>query len=171
MKIILIANALTLVGSVILTLSGLIKNKKKFLVVQCVMTCAFAAGNLLLGGYSGTIVNGMNLFRNLINVNGRFTRPQKIIFIAIQTGMTLLIGTDSLIMWLPVIANAVFTWFMDTEDMVRLKLIFGSCQLMWAVYDFSIKNYAGVPFDIAAIVTSSIAIATTLSERKKAGKE
>ena len=163
---VLIANILTLVGSVILTLSGLTKKKRGFLLSQCGMNVLFITSNVLLGGYSGAVVNGVNLCRNLTTCKGRLTKPVKVVIILIQIGLTAMFGTGSVIMWLPVIGNSVFTWIMDTEDMVFLKSVFASTQIIWALYDFHIKNYAGVPFDIAAALTSLIAIARELKARK-----
>ena len=157
-RTVIIANVLTLCGSTILTLSGLIKNKKRFLLAQCVMTGLFTLSNLLLGGYSGAIVNAVNLCRNLLGTKNKLTKPIRGAIIVLQIALTAIIGTDSIIMWLPVIGNVIFTWIMDTDNMVRLKAVFGTTQLLWAAYDFSIKNYAGVPFDIAAVVTSAVSI-------------
>ena len=165
--IVLIANALTLCGSIILTLSGLIKNKKRFLLVQCIMCGLFTAGNLLLGGWTGAIVNTVNMARNLLGAKGKYTKPVKIAFVILQIGLTVVIGTGSIIMWLPVIGNVIFTWIMDTENMVLLKSVSGGAQLLWAIYDFTIRNYSGVPFDLAAAVTSAIAVLQLLKDHKK----
>lgn len=169
--IVLIANALTLIGSLLLTVSGLIKSKKSFLVAQCGMNLLFVTSNVLLGGYSGAIVNGVNFMRNLVTVKGKLTKPLKLVIIVIQVSLTAILGVSSAIMWLPVIGNSVFTWVMDTEDMVLLKSVFGVTQIIWAIYDLTIMNYAGVPFDVAALITASIAIAALLKERKAVQKQ
>ncbi len=163
---VIIANILTLCGSLILTASGLIKNKKRFLTVQCLMCGLFTAGNLLLGGYTGAIVNTVNMARNLLGAKNKYTKSVKTGFVILQIALTVIIGTDSLIMWLPVIGNVIFTWIMDTENMVLLKSVSGGAQLLWAIYDFTIRNYSGVPFDLAAAVTSAIAVIQLCRENK-----
>ena len=165
--IVIIANILTFCGSILLTLSGLIKDKKRFLMVQCVMCALFTTGNLLLGGYTGALVNTVNMARNLLGAKNKYTKPVKTGFVVLQIVLTVIIGTDSLIMWLPVIGNVIFTWIMDTENMVLLKSVSGGAQLLWAVYDFSIMNYSGFPFDLAAAVTCAIAVFRILNEKKK----
>lgn len=167
MSTIIIANILTLCGSGLLTLSGIIKDKKRFLLAQSGMCVLFTAGNILLKGYTGAMVNVLNMVRNILGAENKFNKPAKILFIALQIGLTLFIGTDSLIMWLPVIGNALFTWVMDSDDMKLLKSVFSGTQLMWGVYDFTIKNYAAVPFDIAATVTAAIAVKKLIKEQEK----
>lgn len=127
----------------------------------------FTAGNLFLGGYTGAIVNTVNMARNLLGAKDKYTKPVKIAFVILQIGLTVVIGTDSIIMWLPVIGNVIFTWIMDTENMVLLKSVSGGAQLLWAIYDFTILNYSGVPFDIAAAATSAIAVFQILQSNKK----
>lgn len=61
-------------------------------------------------------------------------------------------------MWLPVIGVCIFTWFMDSENMALLKVIVIASQLMWAVFDYSISNFATVPFDLASVVTNFVSL-------------
>lgn len=166
MNTLLTGNALCFIASIIMTLMGLIKKKRRFLIAQSGMNAVFIAGNLTLGGISGAIVNLVTMIRNIVCLKFNLTKPLKLLFIAVQIGLTVYFGCDSLIMWLPVIGACLFTWFMDTEDMILLKIIVIVSQLMWAVYDFSIQNYATVPFDIAATVTNAVSVFVILKDRK-----
>ena len=166
MNTLLIGNALCFIASIIMTLMGFIKNKRRFLITQSGMNAVFIAGNLTLGGISGAIVNLVTLIRNFVCLKFDLTKPLKLLFIALQIGLTVYFGCDSIIMWLPVIGACLFTWFMDTENMVLLKVIVIASQLMWAVYDFSIVNYATVPFDLAAAVTNTVSVFAILRDKK-----
>ena len=166
MKTLLIGNALCFAGSTIMTLIGFIKDRKRFLAAQCGMNSIFIAGNLFLGGISGAVSNFVTMLRNIICLRYEITVPLKILFSALFIGLTAAFGCNSIIMWLPVIGNCVFTWYMDTENMVLLKLIVIGSQIMWGIYDLSIYNYATVPFDIAAVITNAAAIAAIFKERK-----
>ena len=166
MNLLLIGNALCLIGSVIMTLMGFIKKKNRFLLAQSGMNVFFITGNLCLGGISGAVANTVTLVRNLVCLRRPMTTGLKLLFIGLQIALTAAFGSTGFIPWLPVLANCLFTWFMDSEDMVLLKIIVILTQLMWAVYDFSIANYATLPFDVATAVTNIAGILAILKERR-----
>lgn len=167
MNIILLGNALSFIASVIMILMGFIKKRDRFLIAQCGMNAFFIAGNLCLGGISGAIANAVTMTRNIVCLKWNLSRALKLFFIALQIGLVLLTGTDSLIMWLPIIGNCVFTWYMDTEDMALLKGIVIGSQFLWGIYDFYIMNYATVPFDAGSCITNAVAMAAILRSRKR----
>lgn len=149
-----------------MVLIGLIKEKKRFLEVQGLMNIFFIVGNLFLGGISGAIANFTTLVRNVVCIKRNLNRPLKILFITIQVALTLYFDRGGIIIWLPILGACLFTWFMDTENMLLLKIVATVGQTCWGIYDFFIINYATVPFDIAAIVTNIIAIAALVRLRK-----
>ena len=167
MNIILLGNALSFIASVIMILMGFIKKRDRFLLAQCGMNAFFIAGNLCLGGISGAIANAVTMTRNIVCLKWKLNRGLKLFFIALQIGLVLLSGTDSLIMWLPILGNCVFTWYMDTEDMALLKGIVIGSQFLWGIYDFYIMNYATVPFDAGSCITNAVAMAAILKSRKQ----
>ena len=59
---------------------------------------------------------------------------------------------------LPLTAACLFTVFLDTKNDVLLKAVLTVAQVMWAVYDFSIRNYAFFVFDILTILSNLIGI-------------
>ena len=171
MNYLILGNALCFVSSIIMLLMGFIKRKRRFLLAQSGMNAIFIAGNLCLGGISGAITNAVTMLRNFYSLRWELGRWAKLVFIAIQLGLAAFFGCDTLIQWLPIVGACVFTWFMDTEDMVLLKAIVIGTQILWAIYDFSIRNYATVPFDIGAAVTNAIGIVEILRARTKTKKE
>ena len=170
MNTVLVGNIICFAASIIMTLMGLIKDKKRFLAAQCGMNGLFAVGNYVLGGISGSIVNLVTMIRNIYCLKRKMGPWSRILFIAAQIGLTAAAGCKDVIMWLPVIANCVFTWFMFSEDMVLLKAIVVASQFLWAIFDYSISNFASVPFDIAAAVTNTISLIALLKDRS-AGKQ
>ncbi len=171
MNTVLIGNIICFSASIIMTLMGLLKDKKKFLTAQCGMNALFAVGNYVLGGISGSIVNIVTMIRNIFCLNRKMGIWSRMFFIAAQIGLTVAAGCEDIIMWLPVIANCVFTWYMFSENMVLLKAIVIISQLLWAVFDFSISNYATVPFDLASAVTNIISLISLLKDRSAANEE
>lgn len=170
MNLLLIGNALSFAAAVIMTLMGFIKIKRRFLIAQCGMNALFIAGNLCLGGITGAIANAVTLIRNLFCLRKDLSKAAKAVFILLQIALAFIACSRSLIAWLPIIGNCVFTWYIDTKNMVLFKLIVIACQLMWAVYDFSIQNYATVPFDIATAITNTISIISIIRDSKNTGR-
>ena len=170
MNRLLLGNALCFCASIVMTFIGFIKNKRRFLLAQSGMNALFIAGNLSLGGIAGAITNAVTLLRNLSGMRWKLNRTLKLVFIALQVALALVFRVSGFVAWLPIIGACLFTWFIDSEDMVLLKSIIVVTQLMWAVYDYSILNYATVPFDLAAAVTNSVSVVSILRERKNAAE-
>lgn len=171
MNTVLTGNIICFAASVIMTLMGLIKDKKKFLTAQCGMNGLFAVGNYILGGVSGAIVNVVSMIRNILCLKRKMGIGSRLVFIAVQIGLTVAAGCKDVIMWLPVIANCAFTWYMFSENMVLLKTIVIISQLLWTVFDFSISNFATVPFDIASVVTNTVSLISLLKDRSEKKKD
>ena len=171
MNLLIIGNAICFAGSVIMTLMGLIKNRRRFLAAQSCMNVFFIAGNLCLGGISGAIANAVTMTRNLVCLKWNLNKVLKIFFITVQILLSICFGQTGIIALFPIIGACVFTWFMDTDNMVLLKAIIIGSQLLWLVYDISIRNYATVPFDIATCITNAVALSILIKEANKTSEE
>jgi len=158
MSIIVIGNAISLVGAGIMTLIGFIKNKNKILAAQCVQFVVFASANFLLGGITGVISNGVSLVRNIFCFKKWMNTPIKLGFIAIQIVLSVFANKLGFIGWLPIIAGCVFTWFIDLENDVLFKIFIIAGQIMWAIYDFYLKNFTACFFDVLCVFTNIIGI-------------
>ena len=158
MDIVLIANIISFVGAVIMVISGLLKTKRTILIAQNVQFSIQAVGNIMLGGYSGAAINLISIVRNVFCVFVPFTWLWKIVFIALQVGLTIWVNGLALIGLLPLAAACLFTVFLDTKNDVLLKAVLTVAQVMWAVYDLSIRNYAFFVFDILTILSNLIGI-------------
>ncbi len=150
----LIGNALAFLGCILMVLTGVIKKKENVLYVQCVQFSLMGGGNFVLGAYSGVVANVLSIVRNLIFAKTGGTTWLKIVFIVIQVALTLITGDGSWLVWLPVIATVIFTWALDTKNIVIFKLANAIGQVMWMIYDLNYQNYAGFAFDIMAILST-----------------
>lgn len=164
MDTLVLGNIVALAGSVIMVLTGLIKGKRGILAAQCVMFVLLAAANLILGGVSGAVVDGISIIRNVLCFLVPFTALWKVGFIAIFFGMALIspvLGlTERLTLpdLLPAIGSSVFTWCMGSDDGVRLKCAIIVGQAMWSCYDLTIRNYTALAFDVMTIISNIIGI-------------
>ena len=158
MNPLIIGNAISMIGCLIMVLIGFLKKKNHILIAQCVQCLFMGVGNLVLGGVSGFICNIVTIIRNLVFVKFRNTTFLKIFFIVLQ--LVLSIGTLSagFISWLPLMAAALFTWCMDTKSPAKLKICILCTQVLWLIYDLYYRNYVASAFDVMTMVSNFIGL-------------
>lgn len=154
----LIGNALSLLGSVMMVSIGLIKDKKRILLMQCVQFFPLAMGNLVLGAYTGIISGVSSLLRNLVCFFFPYTLPIKIGFLALQIIPAIFANQVGWIGWLPIASTCLFTWFLGLKDERHFKLLLLVTQLFWCVYDLWFLNYASFVFDILTVLTCTLSL-------------
>lgn len=167
----ILGNAFALAGCLVMVAIGLVREKKKILLAQSAQFALMAVGNMLLGGLTGFIANLVSIVRNLLFAQKRGDmRFWKIGFILLQLALSLRVMGESWrewVSWLPVVAAAVFTWFLDTKSEVCLKIVILVTQLMWLVYDIHIQNYVTVAFDIFTFISTSVGLGMILKLRRE----
>ena len=164
MNLVIIGNLISLVGCLLMVAIGFIRKKEHILAVQCLQFGIMGVGNLVLGAVSGTISNAVSIVRNLVFARWSSSLPLKVIFIILQVLLSLSALQSSPLEWLPLLAAAIFTWFLDTKSEVILKSVIIGTLLLWLVYDFCHLNYVAMTFDALSIVSNFIGI---LMLRKK----
>ncbi len=155
---ILLGNVISLVGCVLMVSVGFIRKKEHMLITQCAQFAFMGVGHLLLGAVSGMLSCVVSIIRNVVFAKREGTVLLKLLFIAVQVAMTLCFGADSWIHWLPVIACAIFVWFLDVKDAALFKVVIIVTQIFWCIYDFSYQNYVAFTFDVLTIVSNIIGI-------------
>lgn len=158
----ILGNALSLIGCAIMVAIGFVKKKEKILHYQCVQFGFMAAGNLVLGGMSGTIANVVGIFRNLAFAKSKGGWGLKARFILIQLVMSFICWIPDAFELLPIVATVIFVLFLDTKSDVLFKAINIVTMVMWVVYDFYNCNYVAFTFDILTIISSALAMASLL---------
>ena len=155
---IVIGNIFAFVGAVVMVSIGLIKTKKNILLAQCVQCLIMGIGNLILGGVTGFLSNMVSIVRNLLSIRTKMTVPLKLLFIAIQLAMAGFFNNLGIIGWLPVVAACLFTWYLDSDSEILLKVIIILSEIMWSIFDFTIHNYVALVMDLLTVVTNTIGI-------------
>ena len=165
---ILLGNIVSLVGCSVMVLIGFIKNKERYLVVQNLQFGLNALSNFLLGGYGGTVSSFVSIVRNLIISKWKCTTGIKLAIIALQVILSVSTITANPITWLPTISTVMFTWYIDTKDVIWFKWVIIITLVMWMVYDLYHHNYVSIWFSIFTIVTNGISMVKIHKERKNA---
>lgn len=167
---VLAANIIELLGSLLQVFSGSIKQKAKILLVQTVQLMVQGVSMLLLGGVTGAVSNVLSCFRNYLCYKEKLNLVWKLILIAASIGMTILLNEQGLLGIIPAAVCTVYILLMDVKDPIKFKLLVTLSFLPWLFYHFALKSYVGAVFDAATILTNSITLFLMLKEKKTAGK-
>lgn len=166
MNYILLGNGIALFGAVLMVAIGFIKQRRHILTAQCVQFGIMGIANLILGGINGFVSALVSITRNLICLKWELTTPIKIGIISIQAVLALSIDRSGVIGILPGLSACICTWFLDTKDEVKLKVVIIIAQVCWLIYDRSILNYVSFAFDIITILANLIGIVLIVRQRK-----
>lgn len=165
---VIIANVISLAGSILMVLIGLIKTRRNIFLAQTAMYGIFALSNLLLNGFSGMVSNLLGMIRNLFGLKNLLRPWVKALFIALQAGLVALGGSsEGWLGWMPVLSAAVFTAFMDCGNEKLLKGVILAVQFPWILYDIAKQNYSAAAFDIFTIISNLIGILMLEKSAKK----
>ena len=163
----IVGNIIALVASVIMVLSGYIKNKDKIIFVQAVQIGLSVISNAVLGGITGAIINFISFIRNVLCYKNRFGIKEKLAIILVSTALSLIFNNIGFIGVLPLVSTIVYTLFMDTKDVIKLKVLIIFTMVLWLIYDLYIKSYTSAIFDFANIIANIISIFQIKYKNKK----
>lgn len=166
MKYIIIANVIATIASLIMIYSGFIENKKKFLIAQNTHVCIQMISNLLLNGISGVVNNILTIIRNVLSYHNKLNFLAKTLITILSIVLTVVFNNIGFIGLFPLIASILYIWYMNTPDIVKLKILNIVTLILWLFYDFTIMSYSSVIFEILTIVSNSISIYKISKNRK-----
>lgn len=155
---IICGNIVALFASILMVYSGIVKDRKKIIYIQALQILAFAISNLILGGYTGTIVNLISLARNYWCYKDKLTIDKKVIIILLSIVFSLMFNNLGFVGLLPLISTVVFTYFMTTKKTINLKYLIAFTSFLWLIYDVLIFSYISAVFDFLTILASTITI-------------
>lgn len=158
MKLTIIGNIIAFIASILMIIVSYIKNKKNIIKLQTIQMSLFVLSNFILGGITGAIINTTNVIRNILCYNEKLTTKMIIILNIIMIILSLLFNNLSIIGWLPVIASIIYTCFVNTKNVIHLKLLIIMTTIAWAIYDITIKSYASVIFNVFSFITCVFSI-------------
>ena len=157
---IIVGNICSLCAMVTDSVSGTRKKHSQILGIQMISQVFYAAGSIILKGYSSTAQNIVAILRNLAAMKG--TKNKIIEWLLIILGVVLgaVFNNRGLLGWLPIIANleysiAVFR-FRNNEK--GLKIAFILNMLMYSVFSFVILNYVGAAANTFVAVTTAVSL-------------
>lgn len=167
----LIGNIVALIGSIIMIMVGLIKSKKKILIVQTIQVAFFMVSNFILEGFSGVIINGSNIVRNILCYKDKFTTKIKVILGIVITITTIYFNNKGIIGYFPLISALACLIFYGEKNVMKYKLWLGLTTILWLVYDAYIQSYTAAIFDLSFIISNFIGMYRVHIDNKKKEKD
>lgn len=155
---VVIGNIISLLASVLMTYSGYIKSKGKFLIVQIIQMSLSALSNFILGGITGTIINLVNIIRNVLCYKNKLNKYSIALILTLSISLSLYFNNLSFIGLLPLLSTILYTTLMNVKDIKKFKYLTITTMLLWLIYDICIMNYVSSLFDLLTIGSNSIAI-------------
>jgi len=163
---IIVANIISIISCTMMVLIGLIKNKNKILAAQCVQFTLMGVSHYLLGGMGGVIATVVSIIRNLVFFKCKPSVPLKLLFVVLSVVLSLGTVTLNPITWLPILATSLFTWVIDSEDIIKFKKVMIITVCMWFVYDAVHLNFISAAFDAFTVVSTGYSIWQIKKEKR-----
>lgn len=158
MNNVLVGNIVAFIAAILMVYTGLIIKKNKILIFQIVQMILLMASNIVLGSITGAISNAIGCIRNYLCYKEKLNFINKVLIIIVTTIISLSINTLGVIGWLPILSTILYTWLIDTKNIIHFKLSIIITMLMWFIHDFYIKSYVMAIMDILTVVTTFISL-------------
>ena len=151
-------NIVALIGSLLMVYAGTIKDRKKIIYIQTIQILAFTISTLILGGYTGTIVNLISIIRNVLCYKDNLTKHYKGLLILTSIVFSLAFNNLGALGLLPLISTVIYTIYMDVKTAIKLKLLIIFTIIFWLIYDILIKSYTSAVFDFFTIIFHTVTV-------------
>lgn len=142
----LIANFFSLLATISLTISCVVKERKKMFLFQAGQCALLCISQAVLGMYGGIVTTSLGAVRDTANAFNKLNKTRAFIFAGIigVVGTTLnFVGGKPWYGLLPVIAAVIYSIgcqiFYRTPNLLRINLMINLS--FWVVYSFIIKDY------------------------------
>ena len=169
MKEIIVGNVCSLAAMVTDSISGTRKRRSQILGIQIISQVFYAAGSIVLKGYSSTAQNFVAILRNLAGMKNIKSRIIEWTLITIGVVLGIVFNNRGLLGWLPIVANFIYSvaifQFKDNEKW--LKTVFIVNLLMYTVFSFVIQNYVGAVANTVVAVITAVSMIKAARDKKK----
>lgn len=147
-----------LLASIFMVCVGLVKNNKTAISLQTGQMVLMTVGDIFLGSIPGAISSILAIVRNMLCYKHKLTKSGKIILIVVLSMCSLAFNNIGCLVLIPIFAASLFTWFVDTEDIISMKVLIIVNSFCWMIHDAYIQAYTVLPFDIMTIISTTISL-------------
>lgn len=157
----IIAQLLGILGTIFAFISFQLKENKKFFILQSLSGCMFALNFLLLGAYTGCMLNFINIFRGAVMLGGKkmHKAPWLIAIQALYIVATILTYTNifSVVALVAQLVGTLAMWSRNGKTIRVLQLFCVSP--LWLVHNIFVFSIGGIiceVFNLGSIIVSLI---------------
>ncbi len=157
----ILAQILGILGTIFAFLSFQLKENKKFFILQAISGCMFALNFLLLGAYTGCLLNFINIFRGAVMAGGKKMHKAHWL-IAIQALYTIatIFTYTNIFSLIALIAQLVGTFAMWSKNGKTIRFLQLFCvSPLWLIHNIFVFSIGGIiceVFNIGSIIVSLI---------------
>lgn len=157
----IIAQGFGILGTIAAFVSFQIKENKKFFFLQAFSGCMFALNFLLLGAYTGCLLNFINIYRGAVMMGGKKMRkaPWLISIQALYIVATIFTYTN-IFSIIAMIAQLVGTFAMWSRNGKTIRMLQLFCvSPLWLVHNVFVFSIGGIiceVFNLGSIIVSLI---------------
>ena len=164
--VVLAANIIDFLASVLMVASGSIKKKAKILAVQIIQLLMQAVSMLLLGGITGAVNNVLSCLRNYLCYKEKLNALWKAVLIAASVALTLLLNDQGLLGIIPVVVCTVYILLMDLKDPIAFKILVMTSFIPWVFYHFFLGAYVAAAFETLSVITNAVTLVLMIREKR-----
>ena len=167
---VIIGNICSLCAMISDSISGTRKKRSQVLGIQMLSQIFYGVGSIVLKGYSSTVQNVVAILRNFAAMKNIKSKVIEWTLIVLGVVLGIVFNNLGLIGWLPIVANleysiAVFRFRNDARG-IKIALIIN--MLMFTVFSFYIRNYAGIVGNTVVAAATAVAL---IREKKAASEQ
>ncbi len=151
-------NFVALIASILMAYSGSVKDNKKIIYIQTIQILLLTASTLILGGYTGAIVNAISVLRNVLCYKDKLTNTMKTILILLCIPPSILFNNLGFLGLLPLVSTILYTCFMNVKSTIKLKFLLIITLILWIIYDVLIHSYTSALFELITVILHTITI-------------
>lgn len=160
MNEIIVGNVCSLCAMVTDSVSGTRKKHSQILGIQILSQFFYAAGSIILKGYSSTAQNVVAILRNLAAMKNIKYKVVEWILISLGVVLGIIFNNRGLLGWLPIVANFIYSVAVfELKDNVKLlKIVLIVNLLMYTVFSVVIQNYVGAVANVVVAVVTFVSL-------------
>lgn len=156
----LIAQAIGILGTCSMFLSFQIKKNSTFFVVQCLSGLFFALNFLLLGAYTGSIFNFINILRGGILAGGKkFKKTAFLVLLQALYIAAVIFTYNGFFSVLALIAQLVGTFAMWSQNGKTIRMAQLFCvSPIWLVHNIFVFSIGGIICEVFSIISIIVSL-------------
>ena len=157
---VIVGNICSLCAMVTDSISGTRKKNSQILGIQIISQFFYAAGSIILKGYSSTMQNLVAIFRNLAAIKNVKSKWIEWTLILLGVVLGVIFNNRGLLGYLPIVANLEYSIcmfrFKNNTNGLKISLIVNV--IMYGIFNLLIMNYVGAFACLIVFVTTSVSL-------------